>query len=153
MPPGQFVPGMMPGMMMPPHPSMIAPSNQALPTASTVGYMPQVDTNMLQRLIGPPINDYWRMSGVYGGTGNSRSKKPIPKWDGQNPAKTVKIWLKDLRMWRQETELPAWQHGRELQQSFEPSTWMRSAAKRAVSEEATFTEDAWRLILTDTIRS
>ena len=80
--------GMPQGMMMPPHPSMMASSNQALPPASTVGFMQQLDPNMLQRLIGQPPIDYWRMPGVYGGTSNSRAKKPIPG----NPVTLRQMW-------------------------------------------------------------
>ena len=107
-----------------------------------------MDPNLLQRLIGQEPN-FWRQPNAWAGFGNTRSKKAIPKWDGKNPAKTVKTWLKDFRMWRQETELPQWQHGRELQTSFESGTWMRAAAERAVPEEQTFSNEAWELILTE----
>ena len=59
--------------------------------------------------------------------------------------------LKELRMWRQETELPTWQHGGELQKSFEIGTWLRAASDRAIPEEEIFTDRAWTAILTEIV--
>ena len=89
----------------------------------------------------PKWNSWWNPNN------STKPKEPVPKWDGTNPAKKLKQWLKDLRGWRRDTELDIQYHGRALQQSFDSSGWMRAAADRACPEEKLWTESAWNLIL------
>ena len=77
---------------------------------------------------------------------NTTIRTPIPKWDGKNPAKTLKPWLKELRIWRQETAIPTRKHGMKLQGSFENGSWMKTCADR-IPEEVLVTELAWDAIM------
>ena len=83
-----------------------------------------------------------------GGNGGNGKDEPIPIWDGSAPAKNFKPWLRDLRIWRHETNLHVSKHGLKLAKSFKYGTWMKAAADR-VPEEQLVTEQAWGLILTE----
>ena len=88
------------------------------------------------------------------GNGNQErgDKEPVPKWDGKNPAKTLKPWLKELRLWRHETSIPVHKHGLRLSRSFEPGSWLKACADR-LPEEKLFTAEAWELILREILNS
>ena len=108
--------------------------------------MPQVDNLVIQKLIGPtpdlaPQRHWLPPEG-------SGDREPIPKWNGQNPRKTLRPWLRELRLWRQETSVPPSKHGLKLFRSFEAGSWLRQAADR-VPEEQLVTVEAWNLILTE----
>ena len=78
----------------------------------------------------------WNYSGWNsGGSGQGGKEEPIPFWDGNNPAKNLKPWLRDLRMWRHETNLPASKHGLKLSKSFKYGSWMKTAADRVPEEQ------------------
>ena len=78
--------------------------------------------------------------------GNRGDKDPVPKWDGKNPARTLKPWLRELRLWRHETSIPANKHGLKLYRSFEQGSWMKQLAEK-IPEEELLTANAWELIL------
>ena len=71
--------------------------------------MPRIGQSQFGKLLGPPP-----VSRVdYHGRGDGRAwgdedrgggdRDPVPKWDGKNPGKTLKPWLRELRIWRVET--------------------------------------------------
>ena len=70
----------------------------------------------------------------------------LSTWDGKNPSRHLKSWLRELREWRQVTTAPAFQHGYMLKKSFYDDTWLKQAADR-VPEEMVFTNECWDLIL------
>ena len=108
----------------------------------------QIDPNVLNRLVGPDPQevDKWHWNRWY--DGDRGDKEPVPKWNGQNPAKNLKPWLRDLRIWRQETSVPVYKHGLKLYRSFEANSWMKLAADR-IPEEKLYGADAWPLILNE----
>ena len=78
-------------------------SQQSAPFAATApAYAGHIPQKQFEKLVGPPPpNRLWDWSSY---RENDRdSKVTIPKWDGKNPAKHLKPWLKRLRVWRRET--------------------------------------------------
>ena len=73
-------------------------------------------------------------------------KDPIPKWNGTNPAKLLKPWLRDFRLWYAETSVPSRKHGLKLFRSFEAGSWMKHAAGR-IPEDLLVSGESWMLIL------
>ena len=67
--------------------------------------------------------------------------EPVPKWDGKDPAKKLRPWLKELRIWRKDTPIPVHKHGAKLAKSFGTDTWMKAIADR-IPEEHFFTDHA-----------
>ena len=78
-------------------------------------------------------------------------KKPIPKWNGNNPAKMLQPWLKSLREWRHITAEPVDMHGYLLNDSFEVGGTLYQCSAR-VPEAETFTVRRWELILREILR-
>ena len=109
----------------------------------------QIPASQLQKMIGPSPsaveNFQWNR---WMGEHQRGEKCPIPKWDGKQPAKTLKPWLKELRIWRRETTEPVTRHGLMLSRSFEANSWLKAAADR-IPEELLVTAEAWGLILTE----
>ena len=110
--------------------------------------LPTVPQPQLQKLIGSkpaePWNNWQNWNQQWpAGRGD---KVPVPKWDGSQPGKRLKPWLKELRIWRRETEVPVMKQGLALYRSFDAGNWMKQAAER-VPEEQLYTEEAWELIL------
>jgi len=121
-------------------------SPQSAPFAATApAYAGHIPQKQFEKLVGPPPPDRSWDWNTY--RENDRdSKVTIPKWDGKNPAKHLKPWLKRLRVWRRETTTPAHKHGLMLARSFETGSWMETVADR-VPEEVLVTESAWDSIL------
>ena len=114
----------------------------------TVGVSPQhcfgaqSPTEQFNKLIGPtPQRNDWASWNRWP-DGDKGDRDPVPKWDGKNPGRNLKPWLRELRIWRQETSIPVHKHGLKLFRNFEQGTWMRAAAER-IGEDKLFTEDAW----------
>ena len=85
--------------------------------------------------------------------GQSDAKGPsFPKWSGKRPAVTLRPWLKSLRLWRQETRMPAFRHGAALRRSFEEKSWMFQCTER-IPEEVLMTERNWNLILREILKA
>ena len=126
--------------------SSYAPGNQS---GSVLGptVLPTVPQPQLRKLIGPepaePWNNWQNWNQWPSGRGD---KVPVPKWDGSQPGRRLKPWLKELRIWRRETEVPVMKQGLALYRSFEAGNWMKQAAER-VPEEQLYTSEAWELIL------
>ncbi len=122
------------------------PSASTGPQMSVLGAGPQLMPGQFQKLVGPTPSsvDQWQWNRWY--DGDRGDKDQVPKWDGRNPAKTLKSWLRDLRIWRQETSVPVQKHGLKLYRSFEPGSWLKTTAER-IPEETLFSADAWELIL------
>ena len=118
----------------------------AIPTANVPSM--KVSQPVLDKLIGNPPDQGWYTSWNNGGNGGNGKDEPIPIWDGTAPAKNFKPWLRDLRIWRHETNLPLSKHGLKLAKSFKYGSWMKAAADR-IPEEQLVTEQAWGLILTE----
>ena len=110
--------------------------------------LPTVPQPQLQKLIGsePDEGNSWQNWNQQWHGGSRGDKVPIPKWDGSQPGRRLKPWLKELRIWRRETEMPVAKHGLALYRSFEANNWMKQAAER-VPEEQLYTREAWELIL------
>ena len=125
-------------------------SANQLPTATGLG--PQVPGPQLERLIGPQPEHLAQMQWHRWYEMDRGEKEPIPRWNGQNPAKTLKPWLRDLRIWRQTTSVPLSKHGLKLAQSFESNSWLKSCADR-IPEDELVTDKAWELIVREIINS
>ena len=126
------------------------PQTSQMPVAPA--YQTPIPTGQFQKLVGPPpsilADSHWNR--WY--DGDKGDKDPIPKWDGQNPAKRLKPWLKDLRLWRQETSHPVNKHGLKLYRSLEEGGWMKNAANR-VPEEQLADSGTWEKILREILQS
>ena len=47
---------------------------------------------------------------VLGETSRSKTKSLPPEYDGENPSKSFKKWLRDLKLWEAETDIPTKKH-------------------------------------------
>lgn len=126
-----------------------APASSTFASGSLLGptVLPTVPQPQLQKLIGSePDEGQWQNWNQQWPSGGRGDKVPVPKWDGSQPGRRLKPWLKELRIWRRETEMPVAKHGLALYRSFEANNWMKQAAER-VPEELLYTREAWELIL------
>jgi len=125
----------------------LASSQQSSSSLSIPSQSMRVPPEQMNKLLGPAPVEY-----AWWSQREDKDKEPVPKWDGKNPGLKLKPWLKQLRIWRQETAIPVSKHGLKLYRSFESGSWLKSAADR-VPEEALFTEKAWGLILTEILNN
>ena len=85
--------------------------------------IPQVDPERFKQLMGDTtekVADRQWFTWPRNNNGESQKNNPFPKWDGKDPARRLKAWLKDLKMWRRTTDIPADRHGLEMWKSFDP---------------------------------
>ena len=88
---------MMAGMMGQPPPAAAAPaaepkaSSSPGESSSILGVGPSIPSPVIDGLIGPPPAAVagWQWNRWY--DGDRGDKDPVPKWDGRNPAKTLKL--------------------------------------------------------------
>ena len=107
---------------------------------------------MLRKLVGPdPTTVDQLQTHRYYNDYDRGDKDPIPKWNGTNPAKLLKPWLRDLRLWRAETGVPSHKHGLKLFRSFEAGSWMKHAADR-IPEDLLVSGESWLLILKEILK-
>ena len=135
------------GLPQPPPPPLgtSGPATAAIPYHAMMPGQ-QLPQMQFEKLVGPPpaAVDSWQWNRWY--DGDKGDKEQVPKWDGKNPAKMLKPWLRDLRLWRQETSVPVNKHGLKLFRSFDSQSWLKQAADR-IPEEKLTTAEAWELIL------
>ena len=112
------------------------PSAFGVPSIGLSSFMPQIPQAQFDKLMGPEPWQDWRQSWWNAGM----EKYPIPKWDGKNPARRLRPWLRQLREWRNVTTLPLHRHGYMLKKSFPEDSWLMQAADR-VPEEMIFTNE------------
>ena len=121
-------------------------NQQSMPGGPITGinqFIPQISEERFGALVGHDPTDYdWRQNWWQGG----QEKDPVPKWDGKNPAKSLKPWLKELRLWRHMSTIPEFRQGYALAKSFPADSWLKQCADR-VPEEKLLSKDAWRLIM------
>ena len=134
-------------MMRPPMPTTTPVAGfgtgQSLPSSPN---LPQIPQPQLDKLLGPTPTDVsnWQWNRWY--EGDRGDKDPIPRWDGKHPARSLKPWLRELRIWRQTTSEPVHRHGLKLARSFEKGTWLAQCADR-IPEEQLVSPEAWGKIL------
>ena len=128
-----------------PSSSPVQPGNMPVVSPLSTAHLlnQHIPQDQLAKMIGAPPQQ-WR-----GYKEPDSDKNLPPKWDGNNPSKKLRTWLKDLRQWRVETQHPTWKHGMLLAKTFEAGTWMKDAAERAAPEPINWTDQAWELILTE----
>ena len=118
------------------------PGNQS---GSVLGptVLPTVPQPQLRKLIGAEPTDSWNNNWQNWNqwSGSRGDKIPFPKWDGSHAGRRLKPWLKELRMWRRETDVPVQKQGLALYRSFDAGNWMKQAAER-VPEEQLYTSEA-----------
>ena len=91
------------------------PPGAPLPTQP--GYQP-LPIPLLARHLGSFAPQDWQAE--WEPRDRSAEKEPVPKWNGEHPATTLKPWLRDLRLWRQQVHgaIPARLHGMKLGRVF-----------------------------------
>ena len=105
--------------------------------------LPRLDPAMFERLVGKrPYQDY--MNPYY----KDDVKSGIPTWKGNDPARNLKPWLRELRMWRHGTSIPVSMHGVKLFHSFDRDSKMKQLALR-VPEEKVYTIEGYDLIMAE----
>ena len=74
----------------------------------------QLTTEQIEQLIGPDgsqlaVNQWSRRVQV--GPNDKSANRPFPKWDGKNLQSTLREWLREVRVWRQNTNIHQANHG------------------------------------------
>ena len=152
-PPPEAAPAAMPGLVLPQEPQH-SPTPLREVGRVVLSGLPGCDAaeDMLRKLVGPdPTTVDQLQTNRYYNDYDRGDKDPIPKWNGTNPAKLLKPWLRDLRLWRAETGVPSHKHGLKLFRSFEAGSWMKHAADR-IPEDLLVQGESWRLILTEILK-
>ena len=97
---------------------------------SIIGDNATLSSELFNRLVGPSPQAIGDMQWNRWSHWEKGDREPIPKWNGNNPAQELKPWLKQLRIWRQETSDSVHKHGLKLYRSLPANTWLSQAAER-----------------------
>eukprot|EP00975_Prorocentrum_lima_P050021 10473861-Prorocentrum_lima.AAC.1 len=81
-----------------------------------------------------------------GGDLRDRDRDPVPTWDGSDPAVNLKMWLRQLNMWKFETSIPSRKHGSKLFKSLAHGTRAHRAAE-LVPDEVIMSDRGWDAII------
>jgi cysteine synthase A len=56
-----------------------------------------------------------------------KDRDPVPTWDGKQPERTLRLYLRALRFWRKDTAVPFERHGTKLYKSLALNSELRAA--------------------------
>ena len=75
-----------------------------------------------------------------------KDRDPVPTWDGKQPERTLRLYLRALRFWRKDTAVPFERHGTKLYKSLALNSELRAAVD-LLEEEVITGPYGWEAIV------